>query len=154
METANLLQNELHIDARVSSHLKETAGWARFLGIIGILLSILIIIAAFLLPEFVLNRMGYNPFPGYDGAKVADMLKIMFTSVYLVMGLILFFSALFTLQFGSKIKTALATNDQLSLDKGLKNLKFLFRFQGILLIIWLCFIALCIVLGIIGSAER
>ena len=150
METSqNFLSNELQIDVRVARHLKETAGWAKFLGILGILLAALLAIAAFLVPEFFLKT--YSGFESYDSYN-SKIFSIAVTVGYLFAALLMFFIALFTFKFGSKTRQALALNDQHSLDSGLKNLKFLFRFYGIIAIIYIALLIIAFLLAALGKA--
>lgn len=153
METHNLLQNELQMDARVSNHLREAAGWAKFLGILGLILSILLAIIAFVIPQYFVRRYSYNPYGSY-GSDTSSTIIAAMTAGYLIAALLLFFISLFTLKFGSKTREALATNDQASLDKGMMNLKFIFRFYGIIAIIYLSILVLGVLLGGIGLMMK
>jgi uncharacterized membrane protein (DUF485 family) len=64
-----------------------------------------------------------------------------------------FFPCLFLFRFASKMKHALAANDQAQLNTSFQNLKSLFRFVGILTIIFLAFYAIAIVFGLLGAAA-
>ncbi len=152
METSqNLLSNDLQINARVATHLKETAGWAKFLGILGFILAGLLAILAFVIPEFM-NRYGsYSSYSSYDYSGNTKMLGVAMTVAYLFVAALMFFVALFTFKFGSKTRAALALNDQVSLDTGFRNLKFLFRFYGIVAIIYLGFLVLALL--VVGLSK-
>jgi hypothetical protein len=150
METSqNLLNNDLQVDSRIAGHLKETAGWAKFLGIMGFILAVLMAIIAFVVPEFM-NR--YRSYESYDYSGNSKIVGVAITVAYLFIAAIMFFVALFTFKFGSKTREALAMNDQVSLDTGLKNLKFLFRFYGIVAIIYLGILVLALLFGGLAMA--
>ena len=153
METSqNFLSNDLQIDSRIATHLKEAAGWARFLGVIGFILAGLMAIVAFVIPEFMNRYKSYSS--TYDYSGNTKMIGVAMTVAYLFIAAIMFFVALFTFKFGSKTREALSMNDQLSLDTGLKNLKFLFRFYGIVGIIYIAFLVLALLLGGLSAAFR
>ncbi|MFN0082555.1 MAG: hypothetical protein ACKVOM_08560 [Ferruginibacter sp.] len=151
METPeNLISTELQIDNNAYLHLKETAGWAKFLGIVGFVFSALIGIIAFVVPAYLKSSMSSNPY-GNAGAGMFSMMSGFITVLYLILAIMGFFISLFAYKFGVKTKLALQNTDQESLDKGLMNLKFLFRFHGIIMIIYLGFITLAIIGGVVGS---
>lgn len=155
METSqNLLSNELQIDSRIALHLKETAGWAKFLGILGFILAGLMAIVAFVIPEIMSRYGSYRSYSSYDYSESTKMIGVAMTVAYLFIALVMFFVSLFTFKFGSKTRAALAMNDQASLDTGLKNLKFLFRFYGIVAIIYLGFMVLALLVGGLSTAFR
>jgi len=147
-QTQNLLNNELQVDGNIQSHLKETAGWARFLGIVGFIVSGLIALVALFAGTFLttLSRSG-----SYYNSRDISAMSGMITVVYLVIAVIGFFISLFTFKFGNKTKQALLTSDQESLNVGFMNLKFVFRFYGIIMIIYIGILILAL-LGTIFTA--
>ena len=135
METSqNLLSNDLQVDSRIADHLKEAAGWAKFLGILTFIGSALMAVFAFAFPYYLTHRYSDYGYPSYQSNK-QNTASVMITVVYLIFAVIIFFAGLFTMQFGSKTKSAILMNDQESLEKGMRNLKFLYRYHGILAII-------------------
>jgi hypothetical protein len=54
-------------------------------------------------------------------------------------------------KFGNKTQLGLKTNDQTTMNTGLANLKILFRIYGIIVIIYLGFVALALLFSIIGT---
>lgn len=64
----NLLNNDLQIDAISQTHLKETAMWARFLSILGIVVGILLGIGSFFIGA-LLSQMSY---PSYYRSGAAE----------------------------------------------------------------------------------
>lgn len=154
MEQQNLLNTDLQVDAGITMHLKETASWARFLGIVGYVISGIIAVVAFIVPSY-LNRINdYGGYRTYRSSGLDDSMMIGVTVMYLLIAGICFMVAMFTYKFGDKTKFALQANDQVSLDTGLKNLKFLFRFYGVVTVIYLAFLVLAL-LGVgLTSAFR
>ncbi|MEJ7626297.1 MAG: hypothetical protein WKF35_05510 [Ferruginibacter sp.] len=145
MENQNLLASELHIDPIGYTHLKETAMWAKFLAIVGFVLSIGLAIVAF----FIGTILG-NLSPEY--AAGAAMGSVMITVVYLFIAAVYFFMSLFLFRFAVKMKTALLSNDQQNLNASLFNLKIVYRMLGIIMVVYLGLIALGLI-AVIGFAA-
>ncbi len=146
----------LSIDPVTKSHLGETAKWARFLAICGMIM----LVVAFLGVIFFAYTMSstssrFEDIEGmegvgnpYFGAGFGVGLAI----VYIILIAIWFFPLFYMLRFAGKMKTALAGNDQQALNIAFQNLKICFRFIGIVTIIILAFYAIAIVFGIIGAS--
>ncbi len=145
----NLLNTDLQLDSIVQSHLKETAMWARFLGIIGFVLTGFITIAAFFMGTILGNVMHTNPYA--SSGDVPGMLGGFITAIYLILAAVMFFISLFTYRFGVRTKAAMLTTDQESMYKGMLNLKLLFRTYGIIMVIYLGFLVLALIGGVFGA---
>jgi hypothetical protein len=149
----DLLQNDLAIDSAAHAYLKETARWTKFLAILGLITSVLLIIGSFFIGA-VFAKLGSTSIDEGTPNPMA-MLGAMggvITGVYLFIGALVFFISLFLYKFGTKMKIALQNSDQAELNVSLKNLKNYFRIQGILAIIYLSFVALFIIIAIIAAA--
>ncbi len=148
METENnLLENELLIDSVSQVHLKETAMWAKFLAIAGFIISIIIAIGA-VFAGTMFNKLTTG-MPG--GSKVGLMTGGVIMVMYLLIAAVAFFMSLFLFRFGVKMKVALITNDQESLNLSFQNLKVYYRFAGIITIIYLVILLLALLGGIIAA---
>ena len=86
---------------------------------------------------------------GYDAYGMMGSGAI--TVTYLIAALISFFLALFLYRFATKAKDALARNNESLIVESFSNLRNYFQFNGILLIICLAFIALGVIVGMIGG---
>ncbi|MDR3166999.1 MAG: hypothetical protein LBT93_03565 [Treponema sp.] len=76
--------------------------------------------------------------------------------VYIIIGIIGFFPARFTYNFGAKIRVYLQSNAEQDLELAFKNNKSLWKFNGILAIIYLAIVPIALViliLALIGSAA-
>jgi uncharacterized membrane protein len=132
----------LGIEPATKAHLSEAARWAKFLAIVGfVLIGLLVVVAIFFgsVFSFVSSRSGGSDFQraGYEGI-VGGFVMFM----YIIVAAIYFFPCLFLFRFSVKMKTALAANDQETLNTSFQNLKKMFRFVGILTIIGLALFAL------------
>ena len=140
----NLLNADLQVDSMAVTHLKETAMWAKFLGIVGLVISIIIAIFSFFAGTFIETySRGQAMMPLGTG--------ITLTVVYLIFAAIYFFLSLFLFRFATKMKQALLATDQDSFNTALYNLKLSYRIMGAITAIYLAFVALAIVVGI-GAA--
>jgi hypothetical protein len=144
-ENQNLLSAELQIDATSHAFLAETAKWGNFLSILGFIFTGIFVVVA-LFAGAIIGRLN-SP---YGGGAIMGAGFI--TVVYLIIAAVNFFMALFLYRFASKMKTALYTYDQDTLNASFLNLKNLYKLIGILAIIYLAFIALVIVWSI-GAAA-
>lgn len=138
---------DLQLDNLGKSYLKETAKWARFLAIVGMVGLGLILIASTITSINVNGKTGYN---GND--DINDAAYIAGYSIgTLLIGAFFFLPCYFLLKFANKMNRALGADDIASLNEAFKNLKITFRYVGILTIIVLALFAIGIVAGISGD---
>ena len=144
----NYLSNDLTLDAVANAHLKETAMWGKFLGITGMVVSVFIIIFGFFAGTFFskLSQM-----PGTGANPFAEMGVGIISGIYIVIGIISLILSWIMYKFGNKTHIGLKTNDPTAINTGLANLKILFRIYGIIVIIYLGFVALALIASIIGG---
>ena len=72
--------------------------------------------------------------------------------MYIVSGVIVFFPSKFMYSFGSRIKRYAGSEAPEDLEQALKNNKSLWKFSGIVCIVYLSFIPLAIIGAIIAAA--
>jgi len=140
----------LGIDSSSKSHLSEAAKWARFLANCGFIFLGLMIIYGFvsIVVVDVANAISQvDSTPGENSLK--NMMIIGMVIFYIVFVAIAFFPYYFLLRFANKMKAALISNDQDALNGSFQNLKILYRYLGILMIISL----VLIVFGILSMVA-
>jgi Family of unknown function (DUF5362) len=148
METnQNLLNTDLQIDAISHAHLYETAKWASFLSIMGFIGTGIIAIVAIFAGTILGSLSSNSPYGSGPAALGAGFV----TMIYLVVAAIYFFMSLFLFRFATKMKTALNTTDQQSLNNSFLNLKNLYKMMGILTIVYLAILVLALIFGV-GAA--
>ena len=146
METnQNLLGSELQIDTTGHAYLAETAKWGMFLSVLGFIGSGVIVLVAIFAAT---TLSSYNRY-GYESASMFGAGTIMI--IYLVIAVIYFFMSLFLYRFSAKMKTALQSTDQDSLNNSFLNLKNLYKMMGIITIVYLVLLVLALVFGV-GAA--
>ena len=132
----------LGIDNISKSHLSEAAKWARFLAICGFIFLGLMIIYGVAMSFLIVNMA--NTMSQVDSSpsenSLQSMMKIGMVIFYIAFAVIAFFPYYFLLRFANKMKAALISNDQDALNGSFQNLKILYRYMGILMIISLVLI--------------
>jgi hypothetical protein len=139
---------ELHLDQPSINYLSEAARWSRFLSVIGFIYCGLIVILGLFFGTLMTRMI---PGMGNDATVPAIMGSSFFGFFFIIMGLIMFFPALYLFNFSTKLRRALNNNDQSLLTDALKNLKSFFKFYGIVVIVVLSFYALALIAAIIGA---
>jgi Family of unknown function (DUF5362) len=137
----NLIETDLIVDSTISAHLKETAVWGKFLGVIGFIYSGLVVVGAIFAASMFAKLTG-NATGGSNGLMAGGMVGI----VYLGLAGVVFFMSMYLFRFAKNTQVALKTNDQETLAASFKNLKVYFRFAGIITVVAL----IITVLGIMG----
>ena len=137
----------LGIDHISKSHLSEAARWARFIAICGFIFLGLMVIYGIVI-SFVFANMTskMNEFDNGSNARdLSNMMGVGMIIFYIICAVISFFPYYFLLRFANKMKAALISNDQETLNSSFQNLKILYRYVGILMIISLVLIAFGII---------
>jgi hypothetical protein len=154
MEQSSSSLFSLTIDPITKAHLSETARWARFLAITGMVFIALGGVGV-LYFGYIMSSMGNSLEEGYSGGRSAFFpgFGVGVAIFYIILLVIWFFPLMYLLRFSSRARRALHTNDQQALNDSFLNLKACFRYVGILTIIILAFYTLGIVFAIVGSAA-
>jgi len=136
---------QLNLDAQNSYTLRSAASWAKVLGIVGLIIGILCVIAG-VVAQQALNQYdgsSYYRNSGFSSRTLGNAGLV----VYVIMGLIFIVSSIFALNAGNKINQGLKTNDQATLNAGFAAARNYFAFWAVLLIIFL----LLMLIGLLGS---
>jgi len=154
MESKHSSLFSLTIDPVTKANLTETAKWARFLAIVGMV--VLVVALAFTVYSvMVLGQMSViAPNAGYSvNPSLNDNMKIGIVIGSIIMLAIAFFPLLFLLRFANGMRNAINGNDQQRLNISFQSLKIYFRYLGIVVLIVLVMYAVIIALALIGSAA-
>ena len=145
----------LSIDPVTKSHLNDTARWARFLAIAGIVLLSLAVVFTILsvtvFPNSTYTRFTVN---GVEEEQLTAGMKIVMAICMVIAFLIAFFPMWYLLQFSNQMKKALYNNDQQALNFSFLNIKRYFRYVGIIMMIVLVVYGLAFVFVGLGIAMR
>lgn len=144
----NLLASDLHIDPVSHTHLRETSKWAKFLGIIGFVISVLLVIFALFAGTFM------SKMPDPSGTGAAMMGAGAFAVIFVIAAIIYFILSLYLYRFAVKMKVALDSTDQESLASSFQNLKITYRILGIIVIVYFAFLILSVLLGVLAAVMN
>jgi hypothetical protein len=137
---------DLQLDSASQAYLSETAKWGRFLAIVGFIFCAFILIIGIVFA--VTLNSGVMPNDSYG--VYGGMLRPLIGGIYIVMSVVYLFPCIFLNNYSSRMKAALASNDQDSLSRSFSSLKTFFKFWGILTIIGLVLMAIAIVGSIVS----
>jgi hypothetical protein len=133
----------LSITEDIRSYIYESAKWAKFLSIVGFVLTFFMVIAA-LSMNSIMTAM--SEIPAYSG--LAKFGSAGLTLVYLIIALLYFYPSFLMYKFADSAKHAVLYGDQPSLSIAMSKMKSFFKFWGILTIILLSFYVLILLAGI------
>ena len=139
---------ELQVDHEVNSHLKETAKWAKFLSVMGFI-GIGFMTIAVVVMGTMATRLSSLSTSAVLGAGGFMQVVLLFAIMALY-----FFPCLFLFNFSNKMLRAIKDNDQYSLVAAFRNLKLVFKYVGILTIVFIGIYLLVIVFAVIFAAAR
>jgi hypothetical protein len=127
-------------------YLREASPWLMFIGVLGFIGcgflfagGIVFAITMFIVEDFADEWGGF--FTGFLGL------------IYAVLGVVSFFPARFIYFFGAKIRDYQLSNSEQKLEDAFKNNKAFWKFTGIFCIIYLAFIPLGIIIGIVVAIN-
>lgn len=124
------------------NYLNQASPWLRFVGVMGY------IGAAFMVVMGIVASVGMASALNLLGDELPAAFGAVF-AIYIPIGVVMFFPAHFTFMFGQKIRSYRFTNSTEDLEVALKNNKSFWKFIGICYIVYLAFIPVVIILGII-----
>ena len=143
----------LGIDTNSKAHLSEAARWAKFLAIVGfVVCGLVLVVGIFAGSIFSSMTRGFRD-SGFGDMPMGSGFGTMMAVIYIGIALLYFFPCLFLFRFATLMKTAIATDEQQTLNTSFQNLKKMFRFVGILTIIILSFYVLVLLVAIIGGVS-
>ncbi|MCZ4222192.1 DUF5362 family protein [Pedobacter rhodius] len=127
---------KLIVTEEMRSYIYEISKWARFLSIIGFILSAFLIIGSFGIGAALTS----NPAMLAQLGPLAGAGAMGITLVYLVLALLYFYPSLLLFRFSNKGKQGILYGDQESLNDAMLNMKSLFKFWGIFtIVIMICY---------------
>lgn len=141
-EGTNLIVTE-----EMRSYIYDMAKWSSFLAVIGFIFSGITIVGAFTIG----SAMETNPQLSEMLGQLGSIGKILFTIVNLVIAFAIFYPSLLLFKYSSNAKQGVLYGEQDSLNEAFSKLKSLFKYWGILVIIFISLYIFAIVSSIITS---
>lgn len=145
-------KSELTLNFNAKDFLRQTGKWAKLLAITSLIFSAIIIIIGLFFGTIMgaISSLGGQAMPNMYAGSIGIFMAIF----YGIIGLVMMYPGIRLLQFSSKTKQALELNDEEAITEAFRRLRSVFRFYGIIVIIYLAFVALMF-LGIgVGSLGR
>ncbi|MCL2210110.1 MAG: DUF5362 domain-containing protein [Treponema sp.] len=124
-------------------YLNETSPWLRFVGILGYILC------GFLVILGIIIAASSTVAASLLGNDLENFPIWIIGFLYIPLALLLFFPSHYTFKFGQKIKNYQFSSSNDDLENAFKNNKSLWKFYGILMIIYLAIFPVIIVVSII-----
>jgi hypothetical protein len=121
----------LVVTEEMRSYLYDMSRWARFLSVVGFVISAFLTLGSFGIGAAVnanpgiLNQLG--PLAGIGATGV--------TIFYLLLALFFFYPSLLLFRFSTKGKLGILFGDQENLNDAISNVKSLFKFWGVITIV-------------------
>ena len=139
---------QLILNEQAQYYLLKAGQWAYFLGIMGFIGTAFIAIMALFVGTIFTTMAALNPMmAGAAGSGGAV------TVLYLLIAAVNFFFALYLYQFGDRIKKGVTFQNQEEINLAFGKLKSFFKLWGIFAIIYLSFMALFILIAVLGGAA-
>lgn len=143
--------NELGLNAAAKDFLRQTGKWAKLLAITSIIFSLIIIIIGLFFGTIMgaISSLGGQNMPN----MYAGSLGVFMAVFYGIIGLVMMYPGIRLLQFSSKTKQALEMNNAEAISEAFRRLRSVFRFYGIIVIIYLALFALMFLSVGIGALR-
>jgi len=132
------------LSEKMLSYLNDAAPWLQFIGILGFIGCGLSVIGG------ILSVVGFSAASFFELSAFPFWIIPL---IYIPLGVLFFFPAYFTYNFGRKIRNYRFSNSTEDLELAFKNNKSLWKFYGIICIIYLAFIPFFFIIAIIGGVA-
>jgi len=137
-------QPQLVVSEEMRSYFYEMAKWANFLAIVGFVFAGFMIIGAFTLGGAMSTNAELAAMVGQMGAFGG----IVFTIICLLYSFAIFYPSLLLFKYAAKAKLGVLYGEQASLDEAIAKLKSLFKYWGIITILFISMYVLTIVFSV------
>jgi hypothetical protein len=141
---------QLLVTEEMRSHFYEMAKWAKFLGVVGFIMTGLITMTALTMGA-TLNALSENPLTANNPLLALGGTAV--TILFILYAFLIFYPSLLLFQYSSNAKHGVLYGEQTALETAIGKIKSLFKFWGILTIIIISIYFLAIVAGAIGLAS-
>ena len=136
------IKQPIIVDDKTKNYLSETIKWGNFLAIIGYVGIGLLALGGIALTV---------SFAFFYNSSIIEYFWIVAGFVYLVMAVVLYFPVTYLYKFCLQMKQGLQQNEQKPVTFAFENLKSLFKFVGIYVIVILCIYALLLLIVVLLS---
>lgn len=142
-------QPQLVVSEEMRSYFYEMAKWANFLAIVGFVFAGFMVVGAFTLG----SAMGTNPELGAMVGQMGAFGGLAFTIILLLYAFVIFYPSLLLFKYATKAKLGVLYGEQASLDEAMAKLKSLFKFWGIITMIFIILYILMVVFSAMAQVA-
>lgn len=141
---------KLVVTEEMRSYFYDMSKWARFLSVVGFVISAFLTLGSFGIGAAVtanpgmLNQLG--PLGGIGATGI--------TIFYLLLALLFFYPSLLLLRFSAKVKQGVLFGDQENLNDGIAHVKSLFKFWGVITIVLIASYFLLLLAVVAGGGIK
>lgn len=140
----NLSSGSLGLSENSINFLRETAKWGKFSAIVGFVFIGFMVIIAFVAGPMLSAVFSENPAFANFGSMGGNLI----TGIYLFFAVFWFFPTFYLYNFSVKTKKGIDNHNPQELSDGLKNLKSMFKYWGIVIAIILAFYLFSFIRGL------
>ncbi len=126
-------QPKLIVTEEMRSYFYDMAKWANFLAIVGFVFAGFMIIGAFTVGAAI----GANPEMAKMVGAMGSLGSFGFTAVYLVFAFAIFYPSILLFKYATKAKIGVLYAEQASLEEAIGKIRLLFKYWGIIVILFL-----------------
>lgn len=139
--------SQLIVTENMRSYIYDMAKWANFLAIVGFVISGFLILASFTLG----SAMQTNPELG-EKILAMGLTPMAFTIFLLLYAFAVFYPSLLLFKYSVKARLGVLFADQASLEDSLSKMKALFKYLGIMVLIFISVYLLAFIISVLQLA--
>lgn len=139
-------QEQLIVTEEIRSYIYETAKWARFLSIVGLIFAAFMALMAFSAGGLIEGLAAAAP-----GSPLVQLGTAFLTVYFLCISLVLFYPSFLLFKYANAANAAVLYADQESFTIAMKKMKSVFKFWGIIAIVVLVLNVLSIVFAVVAK---
>jgi hypothetical protein len=148
-EEVTAAQPTLVVSEEIRSYLYDMAKWANFLAIVGFVFTALVALSALTIG----SAMATNPEVAAMIGKMGNAGGVVFTVFCLAYAFAIFYPSLLLFKYSAKAKLGVLYGEQDSLNDAMGKLKSLFKYWGIITIIFISLYALLILSSVLAQVK-
>lgn len=126
-------QPKLVVTEEMRSYFYQMAKWANFLAVVGFVFTGILIIGAFTVGATINS----NPEMAKLVGSMGSLGSLGFTAICLVYAFAIFYPSMLLFKYSTKAKLGILYGEQTSLDEAFSQLKSLFKYWGIIVLIFI-----------------
>jgi uncharacterized membrane protein YhaH (DUF805 family) len=138
---------QLIVTEDMRSYIYDMAKWANFIGIVGFVISAFLLLAALTVGPTINANPEMAKMLGQLGAMDGTTISI----VFLFYGLLIFYPSLLMVRYAIKAKQGVLYGEQENLNEAMSRLKSLFKYFGILAIVFIGLYVVTLFSAVLGG---